>query len=116
MITIRSLNDLELVQFAPALHTATHRLITNIIATYKEAYQPEDDGYIVVVTPIDTDTSIADSLGWKWSDGLFEGVSQDPITGVWHAVILRGNQFALSILALDEGLDNGIRQRFQREV
>lgn len=111
MITIRTAADLAEARLPPALHNAAHSLFASIISTHKALYRPDDDGYIVIVTSSDTDACLVDSLGWKWRDSLFEGVSLDSATWVWHAVILRDNQFTLSILALDEGLDAGIRQR-----
>src|SRR6185369_7186374 len=116
MITIRSFDDLERTKLHLALHNAAHRLFTGIISTFKESYQPEGDGYILIITSDDTDASLANCLGPKWRDAVFEGGSWDPEAGVWHTVILQGNQFTLSVLALDEGLNGGIRKRFHREI
>lgn len=116
MITIRTAADLAEARLPSALHKAAQSISAGITSTYKASYRPDDDGYIVIVTSGDTDACLVGSLGWKWRDSMFEGVSLDSATGVWHAVILRDNQFTLSILALDEGLDAGIRQRLQLGV
>jgi hypothetical protein len=78
------------------------KLMRGIHAAHGSDYQPDDDGYVILVTPADTDKSLADRLGTRWNESSFEGVSYDKAARLYHAVILRNNQFTLSILIPDE--------------
>jgi len=116
MIAIRSPADLAQARLPQNLSAAVSRLLTGIQKAYRGNYDPDDDGHILVITPTDSDTSMTERLGWKWSDSMFEGVSYDSASGVWHVVILRNNQYTLSIMAMDGALDASIRQRLHCQL
>lgn len=117
MIQIRSPADLQRSRLPENLHRAVSKLLTGIIAAHGQAYNPSDDGHIIVVTPSDSDISLSDRLGGRWRDSMFEGVSYSRDTCTWHAVYLHNNQCTMSVIIEDaDWLDPGIRQRLQIEM
>lgn len=117
MIHIRSPADLQRSRLPENLHRAVFQLLTGIISAHGQAYNPSDDGHIIVVTPSDSDISLSDRLGGRWRDSMFEGVSYSRDTRTWHAVYLHNNQCAISVIVEDaDWLDPGIRQRLQIEM
>lgn len=117
MIHIRSPANLARSRLPENLHRAVSKILTGIIAAHGQAYKPDDDGYIIVVTPSDSDISLSDRLGGRWRDSMFEGVSYSRDTSTWHAVYLHNNQCAMSVVVEDAAwLDPGIRQRLQSEM
>ena len=64
------------------------------------SYQPEEDGYVVLVEPPDVSRALSDlDLPYRLHEVPFEGVSLEG--GLFHAVYLANNQFALSFLVPD---------------
>lgn len=51
MIAIRSPADLTRSRLPENLHRAVSRILANILDVHGVAYNPEDDGHIVVITP-----------------------------------------------------------------
>lgn len=116
MIHIRSPADLQRSRLPDNLQQAVSKILSGIIAVHGSSYNPEDDGYIIVVTPTDTDASLSDRIGRRWSESVFEGVSYSSDTRTWHAVYLHNNQCTMSVIVPDaEWLDQGIRMRMQAE-
>lgn len=117
MIHIRSPADLAKSRLPQHLHQAASRVLTGILDTHGSAYAPEHDGHLIVVTPTDTEASMTRSLGTRWRDSMFEGVSYSQDTRTWHVVYLHNNQFTMSVIVADAAwLDPGIRQRILREM
>lgn len=117
MLAFRSLEDIPKARLPTHLVSPVTKLMRGILANHGSDYQPDDDGYVILVTPTDTDKSLADRLGPRWSESCFEGVSYDKASRLYHTVILRNNQFTLSILVPDEPwLDPAIRTRILHEM
>jgi len=117
MLAFRSLEDIPKARLPTHLIQPVTKLMRCIHAAHGSDYQPDDDGYVILVTPTDTDKNLADRLGTRWNDSCFEGVSYDKASRLYHAVILRNNQFTLSILIPDEPwLDPDIRARMLPEI
>lgn len=115
MITIRSSTDLDRARLPTDLHTYTSRLFDNLLSVHGTGYNPDDDGYIVVVTPTDTDATLSERLGSRWQESLFEGISYSPDTAIWHIVYLLNNQYTMSVLVSDAAwLDPAIRKRIEQ--
>lgn len=116
MIAIRSPADLKRSRLPENLHRAVSEVLANIQDAHGEAYNPENDGHIIVITPNDNDVSLAERLGSPYQDSMFEGISYDRDTRTWHVVYLLNNQCAMSLIISDaEWLDPVIRQRICRE-
>lgn len=112
MIQIRSPADLKRSRLPDPLHRVAARILQTIITAHGATYNPEDDGYLVVITPTDTDLSLSERLGSRWQESLFEGVSYSGEDCSWHVIYLHNNQYTMSLLIADaEWLDPGIRQR-----
>lgn len=117
MIILRSPADLNKARLPPNLLAAAGTVLNAIQAAHSTAYNPDDDGYLMVVTPADSDATLSKKLGQRWENAQFEGVAYDRKTSTWHAVILQGNQFAISVLIEDaDWLESGIRRRMQSET
>ena len=116
MIAIRSPADLKRSRLPQNLHRAVTEVLANIQDAYGETYNPDDDGHIIVITPTDNDISLAEKLGSRYQESMFEGISYNRDTRTWHVVYLLNNQCAMSlIIPDDEQLDPGIRRRLLRE-
>lgn len=117
MLTFRSLEDIQKARLPTHLIPPVTKLMQGILAAHGSGYRPDNDGFIILVTPTDTDKSLADRLCIRWNESCFEGVSYDKASRLYHAVILRNNQFTLSILVPDEPwLDPAIRSRMLHEI
>lgn len=112
MIAIRSPADLQRSRLPENLHKAVSEVLTNIQNAYGAAYNPDEDGYTIVITPTDDDAYLSITLGKPYQNNMFDGISYNQNTRTWHAVLLYNNQYALSLIISDEEwLDPGIRQR-----
>jgi len=64
------------------------------------SYRPEEDGYVVLVEPPDMSRELSDlGVPYRLHEVLYEGVTLED--GLFHAVYLANNQFALSFLIPD---------------
>ncbi len=116
MIAIRSPADLKRSRLPENLYRAVSEVLVTIQDTHGETYSPDDDGYVIVITPTDKDVSLAERLGSRYQDSMFEGVSYNRDTRTWHVIYLHNNQCAMSLIISDaEWLDPCIRQRIRRE-
>jgi len=116
MIAIRSPADLKRSRLPENLYRAVSKVLANIQDVLGETYNPDNDGHIIVITPTDNDISLAERLGSRYQDSMFEGVSYNRDTRTWHVVYLLNNQCTMSlIISDDERLDPKIRQRLHRE-
>jgi hypothetical protein len=115
MITIRSSTDLNRARLPTDLHTYTSKLLNNLLSVHGPGYSPDEDGYIVVVTPTDTDASLSEQLGSRWQESLLEGISYNKDTVTWHIVYLHNNQYTMSVIVTDAAwLDPAIRKRIEQ--
>lgn len=116
MIVFRSLADVSKARLPPHLIEPVLKTMQAILKAHP-AYDPDNDGHLVLITPTDTDESLGERLGYKWQDSCFEGVSYDPESRVFSTMILRNNQFAISILISDEPwLPSAIRARIASQM
>jgi hypothetical protein len=117
MIAIRSPADLKRSRLPENLRRAVSEVLANILEAHGGAYKPQDDGFIYVLTPDETDADLSEQLGRCYRDSMFEGISYDSDTRTWHVVFLRDNQYTTSLLISDdEWLDQDIRQRIRRQM
>lgn len=117
MIILSSIKVVEKARLPPQLVAAATKILQSIHTAHGLRYDPEQDGFLVIITPTDTDASISEKLGRKWQESCFEGVHYDEVANSYIAVILRDNQFAISILIPDEPwLDPDIRKRILQEI
>jgi hypothetical protein len=98
MLTFKSPEDLEQVRDIP-LYATIKEVITPYIND--PSYRPQDDGYVALLGPGDVDRVLSDlDMPWRLSEVPFEAVTM--VDGLFHAVYIPNNQFALSILVPDE--------------
>jgi hypothetical protein len=117
MICIRSPDDLKRSRLPEPLHRAVSKVLAAIVVAHGTKYDPDSDGYIIVVTPSDTDASLSKRLGWKWQESIFEGLGYSRDTRSWTLLYLRDNQCAMSVVVQDaDWLDPAIRDRIRREA
>ncbi len=110
MIAIRSPADLTNSRLPENLHRVVSRILTDLLDG--GTYNPDDDGFIIVITPSDSDAYLSDRLGKRYQDSMFEGITYDRESRTWHVVYLQNNQYTMSLVISNaEWLDQGIRQR-----
>jgi hypothetical protein len=114
MKTFKSAPDVEQVRGTP-LYTTIKDLVVPIINEHPE-YRPEDDGYLVLIEPDDVHRVLDDlDMPWRLSEVPFEAVTV--IDGLFHAVYIPNNQFALSILVPDaEWLPEDVRRHLEAHI
>ncbi|TLM63585.1 MAG: hypothetical protein FDZ69_12340 [Deltaproteobacteria bacterium] len=116
MITIRSPGDIERARLPPHLVAPVTKHLQHILDAYP-AYDSDDHGHLILVTPSDTDAKLGQQLGRRWGENGFEGVEYDAAHRCFVAVVLRNNEHAITILVPDEPwLDPDIRQRLLLEL
>lgn len=121
MLSFRSLADIEAQR--PRLPPRIARCVTTVMEGLLKAYDdydPEDDGYIVAVTPETTNADAVELMGTPWIDARWEGVSYDQENRCFVSCVLFNNQFGISFVIDDapwlSKLDPGFRDRLIYEM
>jgi hypothetical protein len=114
MKTFKSIPDLEQLRNHPLHATIKSLVATSIVATPE--YRPEDDGYLVLIEPDDVNRVLSDlDMPWRLSEVPFEAVTM--VDGLFHAVYIPNNQFALSILVPDaDWLPEDVRGHLEAHI
>jgi len=116
MLIFKHLDDIPKARLPTHLAAYISKLLTSIMASLQQ-YDPEDDGHIALITPKDNDLNLCERIGTRWSESKFEGVSYNAEFRCYHAVVLRNNQYAISVVIPNETwLDSAIKERIQREL
>lgn len=116
MLIFKHQDEIPKARLPTHLAAYISKLLTSITASLQQ-YDPEEDGYILCITPTDTDCKLCERIGRRWAESTFEGVSYNPEFRCYHAVVLRNNQYAISIIIPDEAwLDCAIKERIQEEM
>lgn len=116
MKEFRSIEDVEAAGLSCDISAVVRSTLTDLMeacAVCGEKYNPESDGYAVLVEPGDTDDAIRTSLGGHTlKDALFEGCIH---TGAcFLTCVLFNNQFGVSIVIPDQPwLDPAVRARLE---
>jgi hypothetical protein len=110
MISFKKPGDIPKARLPTHLAALIETLLTRITA--QPDYDPTADGYLVLVTPNDSDETLTARFGFRWSESMIEGVIYDPSARCYHLVLLRDNQCAYSIIIPDEPwLPESIREK-----
>jgi hypothetical protein len=114
MKAFKSIPDVEQFRDHP-LHATVESLVATVIDEYPD-YRSEDDGYLVLIEPVDAARVLDDlDMPWRLSDVPFEAVTM--VDGLFHAVYIPNNQFALSILVPDEEwLPEDVRRHLEAHI
>jgi hypothetical protein len=94
MITFKSTEDLSKLSPDDPAHATVEELIEQLITAYSpigRAYDPEDDGYIILIEPEDADREL---------DELWDGCTLLNIP--WEGIFLRDGFFTAIYLANNE--------------
>lgn len=102
MLTFRSLTDVNQVQLPPKHRCAVMCAMRSLLAAYGEGFDPDDDGYVVLVDQHTTDADALELMGQSWPDVRLEGTTFDRETNCFLTIWLANNQFGLSIVVPDE--------------
>jgi hypothetical protein len=116
MIIFEQMEHIPKARLPSHLEAYLTRLFAGIIST-NPLYDPQNDGQIILLEPSDNDISVSEIVGARWRDSCFEGASMSTEYHCFHMVILRNNQYCISVIAPDEPwLDADIRTRILREL
>jgi hypothetical protein len=94
MITFKSTEDLSKLPEVHPAYATIKELIEQLITSYSplgRAYDPEDDGYIILIEPEDADRTL---------DELWDGCTLLNIP--WEGIMLQGDFFIAIYLANNE--------------
>ena len=94
MLTFKSTEDLRKLSPDDPAYSTVEELIEQLITAYSppgRAYDPEDDGYIILIEPEDVDRTL---------DELWDGCTL--LNLLWEGIFLRNNHFVGIWLANNE--------------
>jgi hypothetical protein len=116
MKVFKSVADVEAAGLSPPLHGVVHRVVSgfiNALAEYGQTYDPEDDGYTILIEGGDEE-AVAAEIGYPLSEALFEGVSRED--GCFVGTVLHNNQYGYSLIFEDTPkLDPAVRAKLVEE-
>ena len=116
MKVLKSLEELETAGLSPPVYDAAREVLKNLIDAYTEhgcTYNPEDDGYVVVVEGGD-EALAAEQVGYVLTEALFEDVLYEQ--GLFLTCTLHNNQFGISWVVVDSPeLDPVLRAKLVAE-
>lgn len=121
MLSFRSMADIEAQRprIPPRIINCLTRVMQGLLNAYKD-YDPEDDGYVVLITPQTTNADAVELMGRPWIDARLEGVSYDQESRCFNACVLFNNQFGVSIIVPDDSwltrIDPGFRDMLLYEM
>lgn len=111
MLIFRTPADIPKARLPPHLHQLMTLQMKALQIAYT-SYNADEDGHLILITPTDTDSQLCKKLGLFWSENLFEGVLYNTHYKIFITMILRNNQFGITLLIPDEPwLETGIRTR-----
>ena len=100
MHSFRSLSDVEHARLPPNIRSAVTRAVHNLLAAYPD-YDPDDDGYVVLVDRTTTDHHAVELFGVPWVDVRLEGVIYQHDDHVFESCNLANNHYGLTIVVPD---------------
>lgn len=116
MKILKSLEEVEAAGLSPPVREAAHGVLKNLIdayAEYGEAYDPEEDGYVIVVEGGD-EAEAAAEVGYSLAEATFEGGFYEH--GCFITCTLHNNQFGISWIVIDSPvLDLSVRAKLVEE-
>lgn len=117
MKTFRSLEEVESAGLSPPVYAAVHGVMKNIIDAYSEhgeVYDPEDDGYVIVIEGGEPDAEIEAEVGYSLREALLEGGFYE--NGCFQTCTLHNNQYGISWVVIDSpALDAEVRAKLVEE-
>lgn len=117
MLTFRSLADIRKARLPPRIIRALTDVMGRLLAACGPEYDPDDDGYLVLITSHTTDADGVALMGVPWREARLEGIVYDRENRCYLSCILFNNQFGLSLIVPDEPwLDAAFRQRLLHEI
>ncbi len=102
MLTFRSMAEIQKARLPPRVTEVLTLVMRGLLQAYGADYSPDDDGYIVLVTPQTSDDDAIELMGRPWAEARLEGVSYDQKNRCFLSCVLFNNQFGLSIIVPDE--------------
>lgn len=121
MLSFRSMADIEAQKprLPPRIVRCLTRVMQGLLDAYTD-YDPEDDGYLVLVTPETTNADAVKLIGRPWVEARLEGVSYDRENRCFLTCVLFNNQFGISIIVDDSPwlsrIDPGFREMLLYEM
>lgn len=117
MKVLKSLEEIAAAGLSPPVRAAASQVLENLIDAYAELgqpYDPDDDGYVIVIEGDETDAEVSATVGYTLHEALFEGgfVAQ----GCFVTCTLHNNQFGISWVIVDSPrLDPALRAKLVME-
>ena len=116
MKVFKSIADVEAAGLSPPIHRVVHRVVQGFIealAKYGGTYDPEDDGWTILIEGGDEDV-VAAEIGYPLTEALFEGVFRED--GCFVGCVLHNNQSGYSLIFMDSPkLDPAVRAKLVAE-
>ena len=118
MRVFKSLADVTAAGLCGDVGRVAGDVVRTLVDAYASAgfvYDPEADGFVVLVEAGDSEEAVRATLGCSLLDAVLEGCVLE--RGCFATVMLRNNQFGISIIVPDAPwLDPDVRARLVREL
>lgn len=116
MKVFKSAASVEQVRDHPSYETVRDALLPIVCPRADRAYDPEEDGYLVLVEPGDQDRELEElDLPYELSEIPLEAVTR--MDGHYYALYLANNEFGISFLIPDaDWLDGRLRARLEEHL
>lgn len=83
------------------IHKAVSKAVQTIVEVYGDNYDPDADGWVVLIDQSTTNADARELFGKNWNEAPLEGVSFDRDTGTFLGVVVLNNSLAHSIVIPD---------------
>lgn len=101
MQTFKCMQEVEQARLPPQLSKAVRRCMQGLLDAYGPEYDPEDDGWVVLIDRTTSDRQARQLFGVPWADVMLEAVTYDQDTRCFVTCHLSNNQFGISIVVPD---------------
>ncbi|KIE42483.1 hypothetical protein [Geobacter anodireducens] len=121
MLSFRSMTEVQThkARIPPQIFSHLTTVMEGVLNAY-ENYDPDNDGYVVLLTPETTNADAMRMIGIPWAEVHFESVIYNQPSRCFVACALCNNQFALSVIVPDapwlSRLDRHLRGRLVMEM
>lgn len=101
MQTFQSLEQVQQARLPPHIKKTVRQSLQALMDAYGPEYDPEDDGWVVLVDRTTTDQHALELFGVPWPEVRLEGVSFDQEARCFLTCHLSNNQFGITIIVPD---------------
>lgn len=117
MKTFKCLADVDNARLQPPIKMAVQQCMQSVLDAYGAAYDPDNDGWVILVEQTTSDIEIQELFGAPLQDISLEGVTYDSRSKCFLTLNLSNNQFGITIVIPDQPwIPKELRNRLMYEL